>query len=89
MGSLLRRPTPRAAGTEAEARLLWKLWRVRFEQYADFGRSLGVRVRPPPPATLDDEGFLRAEFAHDVSHGNRAYGVEVLRALGLHAIAAR
>ena len=89
MGSLLGRPAPRAAGTEAEALRLWKLWRVMSEQYADFGRSLGIRVVPPPPATLDDEGFLRAEFAHDVGHGNRAYGVEVLRALGLHAIAAR
>lgn len=89
MGSLLERPAPRASGSDTEALLLWKLWRVRSEQYADVGRSLGIRVLPPPPATLDDEGFLRAEFAHDVGHGNRAYGVEVLRALGLHASGAR
>jgi hypothetical protein len=39
---------------------------------------LGIESLMPPPDTLDTEGFLLAQYAHDGVHGNAGYGNRVL-----------
>jgi hypothetical protein len=70
---------------EQEARvaprlLRYKLWRVHGELFEDACRDHDVTVIPAPAATRDPEGFLGEPFWNpDPTHGNVAYGEQVLR----------
>lgn len=65
----------------ASAGLRYKMWRLHSRIIAGYCTELGVRFLPAPGETRDDQGFLRADFSGDATHGNAAYGEAVIRAL--------
>jgi hypothetical protein len=59
---------------------------VRLKVYLVYQRLLrqaaaecGIECLPPPPETVNEQGYLRDEFAGDSVHGNKAYGELVVR----------
>ena len=61
--------------------LRYKIWRLHSRIVADYCAELGARFLPVPRETQDQDGFLLPHFAGDATHGNRAYGEAVIRAL--------
>lgn len=56
------------------------LWAVQCAAESEVFAPLGLSVLPPPPGTVDAQGFLDMAFAaRDASHANSRYGVRVLR----------
>jgi hypothetical protein len=43
--------------------------------------EVGATFVPSPPAAVDEEGFLRAEFVANGTHANAGYGALVLEQL--------
>ena len=68
------------------APLRWKLWRLQSRLYRQACEANGIIFLPPPPETLDADGFL-VEFGWhpDSVHGNIWYGERVLRQIEAHA----
>ncbi len=59
--------------------LRMKFWKLQRRILEDVCEEFGIEVLPPPPAALDEEGFLAPEYyASDATHANPAYGELVL-----------
>jgi hypothetical protein len=63
----------------ADPILRYKLWLLFTEVARTVCAGMDVRFLPPPAETIDDRGYLLAEFDRDGLHGNAAYGAAVLR----------
>lgn len=59
--------------------LRMKFWKLQRRILEEVGRDYGFEVLGPPPAALDEDGFLAPEYyASDATHANVAYGELVL-----------
>jgi hypothetical protein len=63
------------------APLRYKYWRLHSRIFAGYCAELGLRFLPAPREALDEQGYLRLDFAGDATHGNQAYGEAVIRQL--------
>jgi hypothetical protein len=64
----------------APALLRYKLWLVFIEVIRDVCTANGADFIPPPPESIDANGFMRQEFcADDPVHGNARYGGLVIQ----------
>ena len=59
----------------------YKLWQVYTSMVCDICAEAGILLLPPPPESLDEDGFLRLEFSEDSLHGNEFYGSAVIEQL--------
>jgi len=59
----------------------WRIWRLTSRILKEKAEALGCRFMPVPAEVLDEQGFLRIEFAADPTHGNEAYGEALIRAI--------
>lgn len=56
-----------------------KLWHVLQEAYQEQAERNGLEFISVPDNVMDDDGFLKLEFADvDITHANRAYGQVML-----------
>jgi hypothetical protein len=59
--------------------LRMKFWNLQRRILEEFCQEIGIEVLGPPAGTLDEDGYLAAEFyASDATHANVAYGELVL-----------
>ena len=61
--------------------LRWRMWRLTSRILKERVEALGCRFMPVPRDALDEDGFLRLEYAADPTHGNEAYGELLIRAI--------
>jgi hypothetical protein len=66
----------------ADPKLRICLWRLEMEIVSKLGAELHMEIVPPPPATVNERGFLKNEFyGKDATHANSLYGERVLQQL--------
>jgi hypothetical protein len=68
--------------TAASVRL--KAWELLTRLHAGAARRHGASFLHVPPASQDEDGYLLAEYWHDVTHANRKYGPLLLDAIIAH-----
>ena len=62
--------------------LRYKLWRLQSEIIKEACEQMGIGFIPAPANTMDENGFLLPQYwSTDATHGNVAYGEEVLQVL--------
>jgi hypothetical protein len=62
-----------------------KFWNLQTRVLKQICGEFGIEIMLPPPATVDEDGFLRPEYyARDATHGNWLYGERVIRELEHH-----
>jgi hypothetical protein len=79
----------RVAGMPAEdmargmcpAPLRYKIWRVHAEMVRDICAQHGLGYLERPAEAVDDDGYLKIEFAFNPTHGNSLYGELVAKQL--------
>jgi hypothetical protein len=55
-------------------------WRLQASVLEQLCAELGIEILPPPPASLDADGYLAPDFyANDATHANPSYGELVLQ----------
>ena len=62
--------------------LRYKLWRLQSEIFKEACEQMEISFIPAPANTMDENGFLKQQYwSIDATHGNVAYGEEVLQVL--------
>ena len=62
--------------------LRYKLWRLQSEIFKEACEQMEISFIPAPANTMDENGFLKQQYwFNDATHGNVAYGEEVLQVL--------
>jgi hypothetical protein len=59
-------------------RVRWKLWRLTTDIFREHACGEGARFVDYPAASVDADGFMRAELVRNLTHGNVGFGELVL-----------
>lgn len=60
------------------ATLRYRLWRCHSDMIRRTCKAIGITFIPAPPASMDENGFLRREGWGNATHGNAWYGAHAL-----------
>jgi hypothetical protein len=68
----------RPANGVASGYLRYKVWRLHSDVVREHAERIGAHYVPRPDEAVDEEGFLKPQFALTMTHANSAYGAMVL-----------